>query len=226
MIKNLIKLKLSEKFYNNEGNINILNSISCKSKYILDVGCGASNNAKRLNQMGKIVDGITLSETEAEKAKKYSRNIFLYNLENGLPKEIASKYDVILCSHVLEHIAYPQKLLSEIKHHLNTDGILLIALPNFMSYKNRLKMLFGKFEYEEYGIMDYTHLRWYTFSSAQRLLEDNGYKVKKAWVEGGIPFQRYLNFLPYKVKKIIKIILYSISKGFFGGELLYIAESR
>ncbi len=122
------------------------------SKFILDVGCGAGSNARILQDLGKIVDGITLSDEEVKLASKYCRTVFKYNLEIGLPEDTRLNYDVVLCSHILEHIAYPEKLLSDIREKLKKDdAILLVALPNFMSYRNRLKMLFGNFDYEKYG---------------------------------------------------------------------------
>jgi hypothetical protein len=83
--------------------------------------------------------------------------------------------------------------------------------------------MFGIFEYEDAGVMDNTHFKWYTFSSGKRLLESHGFVVEKAYVEGGIPCQSYLGFLPDKIKCTIKKVLFKISKGFFGGELLYVA---
>ena len=81
----------------------------------MDVGCGAGNNARILKELGKIVDGITFSDEEVKLASKYCRTVFKHNLETGLPEETDSSYDVVLCSHMLEHIAYPEKLLSDIR---------------------------------------------------------------------------------------------------------------
>ncbi len=84
----------------------------------------------------------------------------------------------------------------------------------------------GKFEYEDAGVMDYTHLRWYTFKSAQDLLEANGYNIEKAWADVGVPFYRLLKHLPVIVQVLIKRTLSRISKGLFSGELLFIAKSN
>ena len=190
------------------------------------MGCGSGDNARILKEKGKIVDGVTLSEAEAVEARNHCRNVFIYNLEEGLPSEIKDKYDAVVCSHVLEHIAYPQKLLRDIHSCFNDkNSKLIIVLPNIMGYRYRFKLMMGKFEYENSGVMDYTHVRWYTFKSAQKLLEDNGYKIEKAWADVGVPFYRLLKYSPANVQMLIKSSLSILSKGLFGGELLFIAKA-
>lgn len=219
--------QIENKIYENDGNTTLLSLVPPSSKFILDVGCGAGGNAKRLKEMGKIVDGITLSDEELKLASKYCRKVLKYNLENGLPSEIDSHYDVVICSHVLEHIAYPEKLLFDIKSKLkHEDSILLIALPNFLSYRNRLKILFGNFDYEQYGIMDYTHLRFYTFKSAKLMIERNGFEVINAFAEKMLPWKTVLGHLPSSIQNLIATILVAISKGLFGSQLIYIARPK
>lgn len=99
---------IHNKVYSNSGNSDVLKNIVSSVNKILDVGCGRGDNAKHLWKKGLIIDGITLSEEEAKHAKSFMRNIFLHNLEYGLPKDsLSDKYDAIICSHVLEHICYP-----------------------------------------------------------------------------------------------------------------------
>ena len=145
----------------------------------------------------------------------------------GLPDDVASSYDVVFCSHILEHIAYPDKLLADIKNKLiSDDSMLLVALPNFMNYKNRMKMLMGKFEYEKDGTMDYTHLRWYTFKTGKELLEKNNFTILISQVEGFLPLNSVLKYLPVVVKDVIVKSLLFFSKGLFGSQLIFIAMKR
>ena len=95
----------SEKVYHyKKGNPYVIGLVPKGAKYILDIGCGAGDNADILRDMGYTVDGITISEAEREEARKIMRNVYVHNVEQGIPAEISGKYDVIILSHVLEHI--------------------------------------------------------------------------------------------------------------------------
>lgn len=197
------------------------------SKLILDVGCGAGSNARLLKELGKTIDGITLSDEEVKLASKYCRKVFKHNLETGLPVGLETDYDVILCSHVLEHIAYPEKLLSDIKEKLKkSDAVLLVALPNFMNYGNRIKLLLGNFDYEQNGTMDYTHLRWYTYKSAIKMLERNGFEVINSFAEKMVPWKTVLGRLPQSLQDLISTFFINISKGLFGSQLIFVARPK
>jgi SAM-dependent methyltransferase len=221
-LKNILK----ERVYQNSGNSAVLDSIKPYSKYILDIGCGAGDNARLLLERGFIVDGITYSPKEAEVARPYCRNIYIANLENGLPVEVlTNEYDCIICSHILEHIVWPEKLLTDI-HQLiaKTRGYVIIALPNVMHYNYRFKFFMGHFDYKDTGIMDITHVRWYTFNSGKALCTTYNFKIQKAFVDGGLPLDRVFKYLPNKVRSFIKFCLFKIAPGFFGSQLVYIVS--
>lgn len=194
---------------------------------VLDLGCGTGETGAALkkNQTATIY-GITLSKEEALLAKEKIDDCFVFNLENGLPDFLKSKkFDVVLMSHVLEHICYPTRLFEDLKDVLSDNGRIIITLPNIMHYNSRFKLFLGNFEYTETGIYDYTHFRWYTFRSAQRLFESNGFKIILKDVTVSMPIGRYLNRIPSeKIKFYIYKLLKNISKGFFGWELVYVLE--
>jgi 2-polyprenyl-3-methyl-5-hydroxy-6-metoxy-1,4-benzoquinol methylase len=218
---------IDHKVYTNSGNINVLNEIPKTANRILDIGCGAGDNSRILKSQGKIVDGVTISEAEANIAKEFQKNTYIFNLENGLPSEIpTNEFDVAIAAHVLEHICYPQNVMRDIHKSLKDNGLLIIALPNIMHYKTRLKILRGNFDYTENGIMDYTHFRWYTFTSAQQMLRDNGFEVVKAFVNSNSSNHPLLKMLPNGFENFLKSIAFAISKGFFGIELLYVARKK
>jgi methionine biosynthesis protein MetW len=216
----------TEKVYHyKKGNPYVIGLVPKEAKYILDIGCGAGDNADILKDMGYTVDGITISEDERVAAQRIMRNVFVHNVEQGIPKGITGKYDVIILSHVLEHICYPQTLLKEIHRILNPGGFLIIALPNLMHFRSRWQLIKGNFEYQEYGIWDYTHFRWYTFRSGKKLLEQAGYKVERADVSGEIPFEpRLRHLLPEGARKGMYKLLKKLSPGLFGFQLLYVAR--
>jgi predicted TPR repeat methyltransferase len=86
-------------------------------------------------------------------------------------------FDVVVCADVLEHLANPDAMLARIHAWLHPDGILLVSLPNIANISIRADLLFGRFRYTERGILDRSHLSFYTRSSARQLLENTGFWV-------------------------------------------------
>ncbi len=191
---------------------------------MLDVGCGAGDNAQALQSRGVTVDGITLSESEARSARAFCNQVDIYNLENGLPDTIGSGYDAVICSHVLEHICFPTSLLNGIRDRLTEEGILIVALPNFLWWKNRLRLLRGKIEYEASGLMDNTHFKWYTFRSSQKLLCDHGFEVTSAQSQGGAPLGPLRRIVPARLCGTFDETCCRILPGLFGYQLLLTAK--
>jgi SAM-dependent methyltransferase len=216
----------TEKVYHyKKGNPYVIGLVPKEAQYILDIGCGAGDNGEILKEMGYVVDGITISDEEKHAAQKIMRNVFVHNVEQGLPSAITGKYDVIILSHVLEHICYPQKLLKDIQQILNPGGFLIIALPNLMHFRSRWELMRGNFEYQEYGIWDFTHFRWYTYRSGKKLLEQSGYTVEHSDVSGELPFEyRLKKIIPQGARKGMYRLLKKISPGLFGFQLLYLAR--
>lgn len=218
----------NDKVYLNSGNEDVLKLIGKPGSFILDAGCGGGVLAKILSSIGHTVDGITISMEELEMAKPFVRNVYLHNLETGLPMELApNQYDFVVCSHVLEHIVYPEQLLSDIEKVLKPGGHLIVALPNIMHYKSRIKLMVGNFDYQDAGIWDNTHVKWYTFKTAQELLVENGFYIQMAGVTGELPLNSiWSKILSAKQRKILFSLLCSISKGFFGYQLLLKASKH
>lgn len=216
----------AEKVYINDGNKDVAKLVSRRESRILDVGCGSGVLGKILSEKGHIVDGITISPAEYETAKIYLDNTFIHNLETGLPDAIETQtYDYVICSHVLEHIVYPDKLLGDILKVLKHGGILIVALPNIMHYKSRMKLAIGKFDYEDAGLWDYTHVKWYTFETAKKLFVEHGFSIELAMVTGELPFNSFFSkiFSSRMSSKIFKLLT-KVSRGFFGYQLLYMAR--
>jgi len=86
-------------------------------------------------------------------------------------------FDVAVCADVLEHLPRPEELLARIQEWLAPGGLLLVSLPNIANVTVRAGLLLGRFPYAEKGILDRTHLRFYTRKSARRLLEEAGFRV-------------------------------------------------
>jgi len=214
---------VATKYYKNDGNPHVLALVPKEARTALDLGCGAADNARYLSDRGIAVDGITLSVKEASMAAQFCRSVLVHNLEEGLPAGLASSYDVILASHVLEHICFPERMLSEVSAKLSKDGLFIVALPNLMNWRYRVRLLAGVFEYEEGGTMDNTHFRWYTFASAKRMLERNGFKVIQSYALGHFPLPIVRKFVARGIAQFVDRSVCAAFPGLFGCELMYVA---
>jgi 2-polyprenyl-3-methyl-5-hydroxy-6-metoxy-1,4-benzoquinol methylase len=105
-------------------------------------------------------------------------------------------FDVVVCADVLEHLANPEQLLARIHHWLHPEGILLASIPNIANVSIRAALLFGHFRYTERGILDRTHLSFYTRSSAHRLISDSGFRVTSVR-STAMPYELALPFLSH-----------------------------
>ena len=213
-----------DKVYENAGNPEVLRWVPDRVKSVLDIGCGAGGNAARLADRAERIDGVTLSEDEAVRARQFCKEIFVHNLEEGLPPGTHPPYDVVLASHVLEHICFPDKLLRDIAAQLSPEGILIVALPNLMNYKCRVPLLLGKFEYADGGTMDNTHFRWYTFASGRRLLETHGFRIVRAYADGHFPLPLIRRFIPASVRRWMGNCATKVFPGFFGVQMIYVVR--
>ena len=89
-------------------------------------------------------------------------------------------FDVVVCADVLEHLARPETLLERIHGWLRPGGTLLVSLPNIANVSVRVSLLLGHFRYTDRGILDRTHVSFYTLASARNLLEGSGFQVQAA----------------------------------------------
>ncbi|MGO9176081.1 MAG: class I SAM-dependent methyltransferase [Desulfobaccales bacterium] len=212
------------KVYQNEGNLPLLELIAPKNGHALDLGCGSGDNARLLKLKGWKVTGITISPIEQEMAEMHCDEVYLADLDQGLPGSLKGPFDLVVMSHILEHLKYPGRILKEIKGLLTYDGIIAVALPNVLHYKNRFRCFLGYFSYEDGGIMDNTHLHFYTFESGVDLLSSVGYKILVAQAEGGFPFWKLKIIFPLKFINKVNRFSCKIFPGLFGYQSLYIAK--
>jgi len=211
--------------YENAGNPPLLQLLPARAGRLLDCGCGAGDNARLLTARGWRVTGITLSRAEQALASNHCERVLIADLEHGLPVEVGGGYDAVLISHMLEHLARPERLLEDARRVLaRDDGVLAIALPNVLVYPNRLRLLLGDFEYTDGGLMDDTHLRFYTFASGAELLRDNGWDVVHACADGAFPLWRLRSLVPQSWVSMLDRWACRWRPGLFGFQSLYLAR--
>lgn len=211
-----------ESCYQSPINLGVLNQIHRFPGEILDVGCGHGALGEELKKVGRIVDGVTFSKAEVRFAAPKYRQVFEFDLNRGLPTS-CGKYGVFVLSHVLEHLADPGPLMASIRTHAVAGAVVVAAVPNMLVWVNRIDLLRGRIEYVDCGILDFTHLRWYTLSSFRGLFEHFDMRVRDLFVIGHFPLGPMRKPLGAKAMSIDKLVVDHFP-ALFGREFIVCAD--
>ncbi|MEO7909853.1 MAG: class I SAM-dependent methyltransferase [Roseiflexaceae bacterium] len=142
---------------------------------VLDVGAAQGFLGQMLQQERMQIDAVEPHPIWADHARAYYHTVYASTIEEaGLP---ASRYPVIVCADVLEHIVDPVSVLNQLRETATDDATFIISLPNVAHIAARLLLLAGHFPQMERGIFDRTHLHFYTRATAQAMLRDAGLQV-------------------------------------------------
>ena len=145
---------------------------------VLDVGCGYGAAGQLLKTKCKAeVHGIEINPRAAVKARIHYDSVINGNIEQDEFSFEANYFDFIICADVLEHLSDPWGALRRLKDYLKNDGLLAASIPNIRNADVLTQLLDGSFDYQEYGVLDDTHLRFFTYRSSIRLFERCGFKV-------------------------------------------------
>ena len=162
-----------ERVYCNAGNPPLINLLDKGCFKLLDIGCGAGDNAVLIKSAHYEcnVYGITYSNAEADLAQNSMVKCWVFDIEGRLSPDLADQhFDCLVFSHVLEHLRDPAEVLARFSRLLRKGGQVLIAVPNVLSWRMRLQFLMGNFTYESAGVLDDTHLRFFTYFTADQYL--------------------------------------------------------
>ncbi len=147
---------------------------------ILEVGCGEGGTLARIRELRPDVwlAGAELMKLDSPLYAKLDQ-FEQINIEEQLPSITPGSIDVLLCLDVLEHLREPQQVLVRLATLLRPNALLIASLPNLQYVKVSLPLLFGHFNYTDEGVLDRTHLRFFTRRSALRMLDEAGFNVQE-----------------------------------------------
>lgn len=141
---------------------------------ILDVGCGRGDTLAFLKSAGRCerTYGVELFPEAADVARERLDEVFVGNVEHiDLPITTES-LDVVLCLDVLEHLVDPWSTVARLAALLKPGGALIMSIPNVRHFRVVFPLLFkGRWNYADHGLMDRTHLRFFTEATAKEMLE-------------------------------------------------------
>jgi 2-polyprenyl-3-methyl-5-hydroxy-6-metoxy-1,4-benzoquinol methylase len=164
----------------------MLRFIPSESKKILEIGCGEGNAE---------VWGIDYEANRVNVAQNKLDKVFCGDvaiLLNQLPNNY---FDTIVCNDVLEHLIDPYMVLKGLKEKLTSNGVVVSSIPNIRYFRNFYDLIFKKnWDYTEQGVMDFTHLRFFTINSIRKMYENLNFSIVK--LEGIHPTKSLKALIP------------------------------
>jgi 2-polyprenyl-3-methyl-5-hydroxy-6-metoxy-1,4-benzoquinol methylase len=150
-----------------------------ESRRVLELGCATGYMSEVLRARGCYVVGVERDPLMAEVAEQRCDRLIVGDLDLlDLAEELAGeRFDVIVAADVLEHLRDPLQVLRSLRPLLAEGGYLVASIPNVAHGSVRLALLEGRFPYQERGLLDRTHLRFFTRESFGQLLEDAGFLI-------------------------------------------------
>jgi SAM-dependent methyltransferase len=156
---------------------------------VLDIGCGRARLGYEIERLGYRVSGIDNNPLACATARERISEVIEHDIMEfvGLAKILEGRqFDWLMAADVLEHCSDPVTVLRFYRRFLKPNGRLIVSLPNVAVWDNRLRLLFGRFNYTDSGVMDRTHLRFFTFRTARELVIQSGFTVDRTTWEPGI----------------------------------------
>jgi SAM-dependent methyltransferase len=174
----------------------ILLDLIGRGSTVVEVGCHTGYFTRLLRDRDCHVTAVERDVEAASQARAFADEIMVADVEDPdleLPRDTA---DVVLFSHVLEHLVDPAATLLRARSWLREGGRVVAAIPNVAYWKVRFDLLRGRFDYTPTGILDETHLRFFTRRTGHELFERSGYDVRRIPGTSHAPAAGLLNRLP------------------------------
>lgn len=198
---------------------------------VLDLGAGEGYFAAAVADRQNWITGVdTLAKPQHHKAfATYIQADLNQGLQPILEQIGEHSFDKLLLQDVLEHLYSPERVLEDCHHVLRPEGQLLISVPNVANITIRLALLFGRFNYSERGILDKTHLRFFTRASARQFLEAHGYEIMQQEMTN-MPFEMVLGLRGdqpmVKTFNRLLAVLTRFMPGLLGYQVILVAKSK
>jgi SAM-dependent methyltransferase len=185
---------------------------------VLEIGCGEGNTLEWLNlEHGPIEScGIEIDAQAAEAARLKGLSVHVLDIENAMPPIAEGSVDLLLCLDVLDHMRDPWKTLAHLIRFLKPDGSVIVSIPNVAHVSVLAGLVLGDdWTYQSEGILDRTHLRFFTGKTSKQLL-----------VSAGLNVDRIKRYYSRKTHRRINFLTAGLFRRFFTYQYLMRARKR
>jgi 2-polyprenyl-3-methyl-5-hydroxy-6-metoxy-1,4-benzoquinol methylase len=148
-------------------------------KRVLELGSAGGVTTRALVERGCQVVAVEMDPVAAERAGVYAERVVIGDLDDPetLQQVADDRFDVVLAGDVLEHLRDPLAVVLAAREVLKPDGFLVVSIPNVAHADVRLSLLAGRFPYSDTGLLDRSHLRFFTLESFEVLLAEAGFVI-------------------------------------------------
>lgn len=145
---------------------------------VLDVGTASGMLGRRFAAVGWTLKGVEYKPEYAEAARQYYSDFYQGSITDA-PDAFLQGQDVVVCADILEHTPDPQAVLTRLVELQQPGAVFILSVPNVAHLWVRFNLLFGRFDYAENGILDRTHLRFFTKKTFLQLVDRSGLKIEE-----------------------------------------------
>jgi predicted TPR repeat methyltransferase len=206
--------------------IDLISRYSDGAGTLLDLGAAGGELGQALRKKFRHTIGFENDiERVADLRQRFDQAV-IADLESV--RRLPAKADAIVLADILEHLRDPSALLSCVRQSLTADGHLFVSVPNIANVTVRIGLLFGIFEYRERGILDSSHLRFYTMRSIKRDIDRAGFRIV-AIRGSSVPIRLIAPKAPEFLLRIgerILTIVTRIWRGLFAYQIIIVARRR
>lgn len=194
---------------------------------LLDLGAAGGELCAALNGHFDRTIGFEYNVDCAPTLRRCFDQVVIADLEKV--KRLPANTDAIVLADVLEHLRNPADFLQLVRASLATNGVVFISVPNIANITVRIGLLFGVFEYRDRGILDHTHLRFYTKRTIRREVENAGFDIVE--IRGSsVPIRLIIGkFTPEWVLRVGERMLTWLTRfwrGLFAYQVILVATPR
>jgi 2-polyprenyl-3-methyl-5-hydroxy-6-metoxy-1,4-benzoquinol methylase len=209
----------------------LVQKLAGANQEILDLGCGDGTLSNELRINGNRVTGVDLAP-EPRSPEAFERYLSA-NLDDGMGPALeqleGKRFDRVLLLDILEHLKDPELLLRQSREALAPRGQLIVSVPNVANLSVRVMLLFGRFDYTSRGILDRTHLHFFTRKTARQMLEASGYEILDQRMTvipvELVPVVASSNLLVKAINALLRILT-PLFPGLLGYQVVLVAKAR
>lgn len=164
---------------------------------VIDIGCGTGSLSQLLRErLACEVLGLEPNGDRCNAAASRGMNVINAELTDELARKVG-KFDVVLFADVLEHLVDPWRALQLAKAVLAPNGAIVASVPNVAHWTVRANLLRGRFKYQPTGLMDATHLRWFTYDGLEDMFNSSGFRIESKLGSAGLWLPVYASRVPW-----------------------------